>query len=66
MIGIGSLPGAVIAKTVATGEAFFTGTTWRCQRAARVSVSNWQTNEPDVARSIAAVKSVLAELPLQV
>jgi len=51
---------SVIAAIVATGEAFFTGVTWRGTRAMRVSVVNWQTNESDVARSVAAAKSVLA------
>lgn len=50
---------AVIAAINATGEAFFSGTTWRGQRAMRVSVVNWQTSEPDVARTIAAARAVL-------
>jgi glutamate/tyrosine decarboxylase-like PLP-dependent enzyme len=51
----------VIANVAAAGEAFFTGTTWRGVRAMRVSVCNWQTNESDVARSIAAVRAVLEQ-----
>ena len=35
----------VIAGINATGEAFFSGTTWRGRRAMRVSVVNWRTNE---------------------
>lgn len=50
---------AVIAAINATGEAFFSGTTWRGQRAMRVSVVNWQTTESDVARTIAAARAVL-------
>lgn len=50
---------AVIAQIAETGEAFFSGTTWRGQRCMRVSVCNWQTNEQDVARAIAAVERVL-------
>ena len=38
----------VIAAVRATGEAFFTGTTWHGVRAMRVSVSNWQTTMEDV------------------
>lgn len=49
-----------IAAIQASGEAFFGGTTWRGQRAMRVSVCNWQTTDTDVERSIAAVKRVLA------
>jgi aromatic-L-amino-acid decarboxylase len=50
----------VIAAVNATGEAFFSGTTWRGQRAMRVSVVNWRTSESDVQRAINAVASVLA------
>jgi glutamate/tyrosine decarboxylase-like PLP-dependent enzyme len=50
---------AVIAAIVATGEAFFGGTTWRGRRAMRVSVCNWQTSEQDVDRAVAAVARVL-------
>jgi hypothetical protein len=44
---------------VAGGESFFSNTTWRGKRCMRISVCNWQTSESDVARSIAAVGSVL-------
>jgi glutamate/tyrosine decarboxylase-like PLP-dependent enzyme len=49
----------VIAAILATGEAFFGGTTWRGQRAMRISVSNWQTTEQDVDRAVAAVACAL-------
>lgn len=52
---------AVIARINAAGEAFFSGTTWKGQRAMRVSVSNWRTNARDVERTIAAVAAALAE-----
>ena len=52
----------VIAGINATGEAFFSGTTWRGRRAMRVSVVNWRTNEQDVERAIAAAKKVLVSL----
>ncbi len=51
---------AVIEGVNATGEAFFSGTTWQGQRAMRVSVVNWRTNAEDVRRTLAAVASVLA------
>jgi glutamate/tyrosine decarboxylase-like PLP-dependent enzyme len=35
-----------------SGEAFFTGTSWRGKRYMRVSVSNWQTSEADVVRVV--------------
>lgn len=49
----------VIAAIAQTGEAFFTGTTWRGQRAMRVSVSNWQTSQEDVRRTVRAVETAL-------
>ncbi|CAN5495936.1 aminotransferase class V-fold PLP-dependent enzyme [soil metagenome] len=49
----------IIAKINASGEAFFSGTTWQGRRAMRVSVVNWRTNERDVDRAIAAAKAVL-------
>ena len=44
----------VIASIVATGEAFFGGTTWRVRRAMRMSVCNWQTSEEHVQRAVRA------------
>ena len=52
----------VIAAIAQTGEAFFTGTTWRGQRAMRVSVSNWQTSADDVRRTVQAVEKALLEV----
>jgi glutamate/tyrosine decarboxylase-like PLP-dependent enzyme len=49
----------VIAAILKTGEALFGGTTWRGKRCMRVSVCNWQTNDGDVDRAVAAVRSVL-------
>jgi glutamate/tyrosine decarboxylase-like PLP-dependent enzyme len=51
---------AVIAKIVESGEAFFSGTTWRGKRCMRVSVLNWQTNGEDVERAVNAVREALA------
>jgi glutamate/tyrosine decarboxylase-like PLP-dependent enzyme len=51
----------VIAAIAATGEAFFTATTWRGMRAMRVSVCNWQTSDEDVWRTVCAVAMVLRE-----
>lgn len=45
---------AVMAAINATGEAYFTGTTWRGERCMRVSVSNWRTTAQDVDRAVAA------------
>jgi len=50
---------AVIAAILATGEAFFGGTTWRGKRCMRISVCNWATDDADVARAIAAVRTAI-------
>jgi glutamate/tyrosine decarboxylase-like PLP-dependent enzyme len=49
-----------IAAINATGEAFFSRTTWRGRAAMRVSVSNWRTSDDDVRRTVDAVARVLA------
>jgi glutamate/tyrosine decarboxylase-like PLP-dependent enzyme len=46
----------VVARIVASGEAFFQPTTWRGQRAMRISVCNWQTTREDVKRVVRAVE----------
>jgi glutamate/tyrosine decarboxylase-like PLP-dependent enzyme len=53
---------AIIARIVATGEAFFGGTTWRGRRSMRVSVCNWQTNAADVDRAVDATRRALGNL----
>jgi len=52
----------IISRINTTGEAYFSGTTWRGRRAMRVSVVNWRTTAEDVKRASAAVASVLAEV----
>ena len=54
------LTDAVVVGVRATGEAFFTPTTWHGVRAMRVSVSNWQTSMEDVAPVVGCVARVLA------
>ena len=49
----------VMAAINATGEAFFTGTTWRGSRCMRVSVSSWRTTTDDVDRAVAAAERAL-------
>ena len=53
---------AVTSAILASGEALFSNSTWRGRRCMRVSVCNWQTGAEDVARSVAAVAQVLADL----
>jgi glutamate/tyrosine decarboxylase-like PLP-dependent enzyme len=50
----------VIAAIAASGEAFFTGSTWHGRRVMRVSVCNWRTNEDDVSRAVDAFRKILA------
>jgi glutamate/tyrosine decarboxylase-like PLP-dependent enzyme len=50
---------ATIAAILASGEAFFGGTTWRGRRCMRVSVCNWQTGDADVTRAIVAARRAL-------
>ncbi|HEX6433252.1 MAG TPA: aminotransferase class V-fold PLP-dependent enzyme [Gemmatimonadales bacterium] len=50
----------VMAAINASGEAFFTGTTWRGKRCMRVSVSSWRTTAEDVDRAVAAAERALA------
>lgn len=49
----------VIAAILASGEALFSGTTWRGRRAMRVSVSNWQTSDEDVERVVGCIAKIL-------
>lgn len=49
----------MIAAINATGEAFFSGSTWRGKRVMRVSVCNWQTSARDVDRAVDAVAKCL-------
>jgi len=49
----------IMAAILASGEAFFTGTTWRGRRAMRVSVCNWQTSTEDVERVVKCVARAL-------
>ncbi len=50
---------AVIAAINASGEAYFSGTTWDGERTMRMSVCNWQTSADDVRRTVAAAAHAL-------
>jgi len=50
---------AVIAAVQRDGAAWMGGTTWRGRRYMRISVSNWQTTEDDVDRSVDAIRRVI-------
>jgi glutamate/tyrosine decarboxylase-like PLP-dependent enzyme len=51
---------AVLAAVQASGETWMGGTTWDGRAAIRISVSNWQTSDADVERTIAAYAGQLA------
>ncbi len=50
---------AMMAAINASGEAFFTGTTWRGRRCMRVSVSSWRTTAADVDRAVEAARQAI-------
>lgn len=50
----------MVSAIAATGEAFFSATTWKGRRAMRVSVCSWRTSEGDVQRTLRAVAALLA------
>jgi glutamate/tyrosine decarboxylase-like PLP-dependent enzyme len=45
----------VIERVQEDGTCFVSGTSWRGEPAMRISVSNWQTSDADVERSLAAI-----------
>jgi glutamate/tyrosine decarboxylase-like PLP-dependent enzyme len=48
---------ARLATVQRSGVAWMSGTTWAGRQAVRISVSNWQTTEEDVDRTVAAFAS---------
>jgi hypothetical protein len=44
---------------VDSGEAWMSGTTFDGRRAIRLSVSNWQTSDSDVARALEAFRNAV-------
>jgi glutamate/tyrosine decarboxylase-like PLP-dependent enzyme len=51
---------AVLAGVQASGEAWMSGSVWDDRPAIRISVSNWQTSEADVERTLAAFRELAA------
>jgi glutamate/tyrosine decarboxylase-like PLP-dependent enzyme len=51
---------AVLHAVQETGEAWMGGTTWDGRAAIRISVSNWQTSDDDVRRTLALYAGQLA------
>jgi glutamate/tyrosine decarboxylase-like PLP-dependent enzyme len=48
---------ARLAAVQASGVAWMSGSVWAGRQAIRISVSNWQTTEDDVDRTVAAFSS---------
>jgi len=49
----------VLRRVVESGEAWLSGTTFGGRRAIRLSVSNWQTSEGDIARALEAFRTAV-------
>jgi glutamate/tyrosine decarboxylase-like PLP-dependent enzyme len=49
---------AVLAAVQGSGEAWMSGTVWDGRPAIRISVSNWQTSDDDVERTLAAFREL--------
>jgi len=53
----------LLARIQESGEAWMGGTSWDDRRAIRLSVSNWQTSDADLDRTLAAFRAALAAEP---
>lgn len=51
----------ILARLLADGTAWISGSTWRGRRVMRISVSNWSTTDEDVARTLAAIRRACAD-----
>jgi glutamate/tyrosine decarboxylase-like PLP-dependent enzyme len=49
----------VLRRVIASGEAWMSGTTIDGRRAIRLSVSNWQTSDSDITRTLEAFRSAV-------
>lgn len=50
----------VLARLLADGTAWISGSTWRGRRVMRISVSNWSTTDEDVTRALTAIRRACA------
>jgi glutamate/tyrosine decarboxylase-like PLP-dependent enzyme len=46
----------VLARILDAGDAWISGSTWKGRAVARISVSNWSTDDDDVARTLRAIR----------
>ena len=49
----------ILERVQETGEAWMSGTVWQDRQAIRLSVSNWQTSDDDIDRTIAAFRAAV-------
>jgi glutamate/tyrosine decarboxylase-like PLP-dependent enzyme len=49
----------VLRRVQESGEALLSGTVWDGPRAIRISVSNWQTSDDDVERTLTAFRDAV-------
>lgn len=54
---------AVTQQLIADGAVWMSGSRWRDRDVLRISVSNWTTDEADIAASVDAVRAALAAVP---
>jgi hypothetical protein len=54
----------ILRRVQASGEAWMSGTTWDGRAAIRVSVSNWQTTDDDVERTLRAYREAVSVSPV--
>ena len=54
----------VIERLIADGTTWMSGSRWHDRDVLRISVSNWSTDDDDIAQSLAAVKRAAAAVPL--
>ena len=52
---------AVVARMLADGTAWTTGSVWHDRAVLRISVSNWSTTDDDVDRTLAALRRAAAD-----
>jgi len=51
---------AVTEQVIADGRVWMSGSRWHGREVLRISVSNWSTDEADVATAVSAVRDALA------
>ena len=50
----------ILRRVQESGEAWMSGSVWEGRQAIRLSVSNWQTSDDDIDRTLAAFRAAAA------